>query len=59
MIRPRTVKALGITVAALALWEAIVRLGLVNRIILAAPSDVVAGRSPRTAACSCVPLRPP
>ena len=44
VIRPRTVKALGIAVVALALWEAIVRLGLVNQIILAAPSDVVAGR---------------
>jgi NitT/TauT family transport system permease protein len=41
VIRPRTVKALGIAVVALALLEAIVRLGLVNRIILAAPSDVV------------------
>lgn len=36
----RTVKALGIVISALALWEAIIRLGLINRIILAAPSDI-------------------
>jgi NitT/TauT family transport system permease protein len=40
-VRSRSIKALVITLVALALWEAIVRLGLVNRIILAAPSDVV------------------
>ena len=36
----RTVKALGIVISALALWEATIRLGLINRIILAAPSDI-------------------
>jgi NitT/TauT family transport system permease protein/taurine transport system permease protein len=35
------IKALLIAAATVALWEAIVRLGLVNRIILAAPSDMV------------------
>ena len=40
MNRPR-IKALLIAAAAVALWEAIVRIGLVNRIILAAPSDIV------------------
>ena len=40
MKRPR-IKALLIAAAAVALWEAIVRIGLVNRIILAAPSDMV------------------
>jgi NitT/TauT family transport system permease protein/taurine transport system permease protein len=34
-------RALVIAAVAVALWEAIVRLGLVNQIILAAPSDIV------------------
>jgi NitT/TauT family transport system permease protein len=41
MIRPRIVKALVIAAAVVALWEAVVRLGLVSAIILAAPSDIV------------------
>ena len=35
------IKALVIAAAAVALWETIVRLGLVSAIILAAPSDIV------------------
>jgi len=41
MNRGRVIKSLVIAAAAAALWEAIVRLGLVNAIILAAPSDIV------------------
>ena len=41
MMQPRIIKALLIIAAAVALWEAIVRLGLVSQIILAAPSDIV------------------
>jgi NitT/TauT family transport system permease protein/taurine transport system permease protein len=41
MIRRRTIKALVIAAAVVALWESIVRLGLVSQIILAAPSDIV------------------
>jgi NitT/TauT family transport system permease protein len=41
MKRRRIVKPLVIAAAVMALWEAIVRLGLVNQIILAAPSDIV------------------
>jgi NitT/TauT family transport system permease protein len=41
MIRPRIIKALVIAAAVVALWEAVVRLGLVSAIILAAPSDIV------------------
>jgi NitT/TauT family transport system permease protein len=41
MMRRRIIKALVIAAAAVALWEAIVRLGLVSQIILAAPSDIV------------------
>jgi NitT/TauT family transport system permease protein len=41
MIRPRIIRALAIGAAIVALWEAIVRLGLVSAIILAAPSDIV------------------
>jgi NitT/TauT family transport system permease protein len=41
MKRRRIVKPLVIAAAVIALWEAIVRLGLVNQIILAAPSDIV------------------
>jgi NitT/TauT family transport system permease protein len=37
----RIVKALAVAAAALTLWEAIVLFGLVNQIILAAPSDVM------------------
>jgi NitT/TauT family transport system permease protein len=37
----RAIKGLVIAAAAVAVWEAIVRLGLVNAIILAAPSDIV------------------
>jgi NitT/TauT family transport system permease protein/taurine transport system permease protein len=37
----RIVKSLAVAAAALTLWEAIVRFGLVNQIILAAPSDIV------------------
>jgi NitT/TauT family transport system permease protein len=37
----RAIKALVIAAAAVAVWEAIVRLGLVSAIILAAPSDIV------------------
>ena len=41
MMQPRIIKALLITAAAVVLWEAIVRLGFVSQIILAAPSDIV------------------
>jgi NitT/TauT family transport system permease protein len=41
MIRRRTIKAFVIAAAVVALWESIVRLGFVNQIILAAPSDIV------------------
>jgi NitT/TauT family transport system permease protein len=41
MKRRRIVKPLVIAAAVVAVWEAIVRLGLVNQIILAAPSDIV------------------
>jgi NitT/TauT family transport system permease protein len=41
MIRPRRVKILITTAVALALWEAVVRSGLVSQIILAAPSAIV------------------
>jgi NitT/TauT family transport system permease protein len=41
MIRRRTIKAFVIAAAVVALWESIVRLGLVSQIILAAPSDIV------------------
>jgi NitT/TauT family transport system permease protein len=41
MIRPRIIKALAVAAAVVAVWESIVRLGLVNQIILAAPSDIV------------------
>jgi NitT/TauT family transport system permease protein len=41
MKRRRIVKPLVTAAAVMALWEAIVRLGLVNQIILAAPSDIV------------------
>ncbi|HKN08772.1 MAG TPA: ABC transporter permease subunit [Pseudomonadota bacterium] len=41
MPRPRTIKTLAIAAAVAAAWEAVVRLGLVNQIILAAPSDIV------------------
>jgi NitT/TauT family transport system permease protein len=41
MIRPRIIKALVVAGAVVALWESIVRLGLVSQIILAAPSDIV------------------
>jgi NitT/TauT family transport system permease protein len=41
MKRRRIVKPLVIAAVVMALWEAIVRLGLVNQIILAAPSDIV------------------
>jgi NitT/TauT family transport system permease protein len=37
----RTTKSLVIAAAAVLVWEAIVRLGLVNAIIVAAPSDIV------------------
>ena len=37
----RATKSLAIAAAALLVWEAIVRLGLVNAIIVAAPSDIV------------------
>jgi len=40
-MQPRIIKALLITAAAVVLWEAIVRLGFVSQIILAAPSDIV------------------
>jgi NitT/TauT family transport system permease protein/taurine transport system permease protein len=41
MIRRRTIKAFVIAAAVVAVWESIVRLGLVSQIILAAPSDIV------------------
>jgi NitT/TauT family transport system permease protein len=41
MPRQRIIRPLTIAAAMLALWEATVRLGLVNQIILAAPSDIV------------------
>jgi NitT/TauT family transport system permease protein len=41
MMQPRLIKTLLITAIALAAWEAVVRLGLVNQIILAAPSAIV------------------
>jgi len=40
MMASRTIKALVIAATIVALWEAVVRLGLVNQIILAAPSDI-------------------
>ena len=41
MMPARTMKALMTALLVLALWEASVRLGLINQIILAAPSHVV------------------
>jgi len=41
-MQPRLIKTLIITAIALAAWEAVVRLGFVNQIILAAPSAIVA-----------------